>query len=239
MNVHVTIAGRQVQVTLRGHDDLEVLARLETLLARYPAPASPQGQPQGEGDTPQCPRMACCARASAGGSARGSWTMARGAKARASNDPRAAACGPPGASAALGQHGKGGRTMAETPRDFPCCGSTGPHVRSLPSRHPAMTDAEWERRMASVEALIRCGACEMQIWEPDTGDGFAEPNLTMIRPGLRDLAHQALAERELTVPDPGRRALSRPPPRGYRAWLRQQELWDAAHLAGLRLRQPG
>jgi hypothetical protein len=40
MNVHVEIAGRQVQVTLRGTDELEVLARLESLLQRYPvAPA--------------------------------------------------------------------------------------------------------------------------------------------------------------------------------------------------------
>ena len=102
-----------------------------------------------------------------------------------------------------------------------------------------MTDAEWERRMASVEALIRCGACEMQIWEPDTGDGFAEPNLTMIRPGLRDLAHQALAERELTqfliLADGHYRGLLL---EDNEAWLRQRELWDAAHLAGLRLRQP-
>ena len=68
------------------------------------------------------------------------------------------------------------------PEDFPCfaCGSTGPHRRSLPQRHPAMTDTEWERRMTSVPTLIHCGACQASIWEPDTGDGLTEPNLTMI-----------------------------------------------------------
>jgi hypothetical protein len=44
VNVHVTIAGRQVQVTLRGTDEAEVLTRLEALLARYPV-APPQAQP--------------------------------------------------------------------------------------------------------------------------------------------------------------------------------------------------
>ena len=41
VNVHVTIAGRQVQVTLRGTDEAEVLQRLEALLARYPVPQAP------------------------------------------------------------------------------------------------------------------------------------------------------------------------------------------------------
>jgi hypothetical protein len=45
-NVHVTIAGRQVQVTLRGVDEVEVLQRLERLLAQYPVPQpQPQAQP--------------------------------------------------------------------------------------------------------------------------------------------------------------------------------------------------
>ena len=84
------------------------------------------------------------------------------------------------------------------PRDFPCfvCGSEGPHQRTLTPRHPAMTDAEWEQ--ANPPALIRCGACGESIWDPDPGDGFDVPNLTMIRPGLRDLAHQALEARNLS-----------------------------------------
>jgi hypothetical protein len=41
VNVHVTISGRQVQVTLRGHDEHEVLARLEAVLERYPQPQAP------------------------------------------------------------------------------------------------------------------------------------------------------------------------------------------------------
>lgn len=35
-NCHVTIAGRQVQVTLRDTDETRLLARLTTLLAQYP-----------------------------------------------------------------------------------------------------------------------------------------------------------------------------------------------------------
>jgi hypothetical protein len=46
VNCHVTIAGRQVQVTLRGTDEAEVLTRLEAVLARYPLP-QPPAQPQG------------------------------------------------------------------------------------------------------------------------------------------------------------------------------------------------
>jgi len=40
VNVHVTIAGRPVQITLRGHQEAEVLTRLEALLDRYPVPPS-------------------------------------------------------------------------------------------------------------------------------------------------------------------------------------------------------
>jgi hypothetical protein len=50
VNVHVTIAGRPVQVTLRGHDEGEVLSRLEALLQRYPPQQPPpQASSQGEG----------------------------------------------------------------------------------------------------------------------------------------------------------------------------------------------
>ena len=37
-NVHVMLAGRQVQVTLRDTDEQRLLARLETLLQRFPVP---------------------------------------------------------------------------------------------------------------------------------------------------------------------------------------------------------
>jgi hypothetical protein len=46
VNVRVQIGGRECQVTLRGMDELEVLARLERLLARYPVPDAPAPAPQ-------------------------------------------------------------------------------------------------------------------------------------------------------------------------------------------------
>jgi hypothetical protein len=47
-NVHVTLAGRKVQVTLRDSDETRLLARLEALLQRFPAEDEPeQGQPEG------------------------------------------------------------------------------------------------------------------------------------------------------------------------------------------------
>jgi hypothetical protein len=51
VNVHVSIGGRQVQVTLRGHDELEVLTRLEAVLARYPQPQPPAPASQGQSPT--------------------------------------------------------------------------------------------------------------------------------------------------------------------------------------------
>jgi len=51
-NVHVTLAGRQVQVTLRDTDEERLLARLEALLQRFPVetPAQDSATPQ----TPVC-----------------------------------------------------------------------------------------------------------------------------------------------------------------------------------------
>jgi len=49
-NVYVTLAGRQVQVTLRDSDEQRMLARLDALLQRFPVeaePASEQAQPEG------------------------------------------------------------------------------------------------------------------------------------------------------------------------------------------------
>ena len=127
-----------------------------------------------------------------------------------------------------------------THEDFPCfaCGSTGPHSRILATRGTGMTDADWERAAQSAPALILCGACQHAIWEPDPGDGMTAPNLTMIRPGLRDLAHQALAARNLPrfliladghyrtqlLEDNGR-------------YLRRRGMWEDGLLAQLRLEQ--
>jgi hypothetical protein len=43
-NVHVPLAGRKVQVTLRDSDEQRLLARLETLLQRFPAEDDPEGK---------------------------------------------------------------------------------------------------------------------------------------------------------------------------------------------------
>jgi hypothetical protein len=49
-NVRVTIAGREVQVTLRDHDEQRLLARLGTLLQQFPVePASSTPQDRGAG----------------------------------------------------------------------------------------------------------------------------------------------------------------------------------------------
>jgi hypothetical protein len=49
VNVHLMIAGRQVQLTLRDTDEGRLLARLEAVLARFPVPEQPVA------DTRQCP----------------------------------------------------------------------------------------------------------------------------------------------------------------------------------------
>jgi hypothetical protein len=43
-NVHVTLAGRKVQVTLRDSDEQRLLIRLEALLKRFPAEEEPEGE---------------------------------------------------------------------------------------------------------------------------------------------------------------------------------------------------
>lgn len=51
-NCHIMIEGRQVQLTLRGTSEDDVLARLEKVLKRYPAPTPPpkgQAASQGQG----------------------------------------------------------------------------------------------------------------------------------------------------------------------------------------------
>jgi hypothetical protein len=50
VNVHLELAGRQVQLTLRDTDEGRLLARLDAVLQRFPAVAKPTD------DTPQCPK---------------------------------------------------------------------------------------------------------------------------------------------------------------------------------------
>jgi hypothetical protein len=50
VNVHVELAGRQVQLTLRDRDETRLLARLEAVLQRFPLAGKPteaQGHPEG------------------------------------------------------------------------------------------------------------------------------------------------------------------------------------------------
>jgi hypothetical protein len=54
VNVRLTIGGREVQLTLRDHDEARLLVRLEEVLQRYPAPA-PQAPAPPIAATPQCP----------------------------------------------------------------------------------------------------------------------------------------------------------------------------------------
>jgi hypothetical protein len=123
------------------------------------------------------------------------------------------------------------------PTDFPCfvCGSEGPHRRIPRQRDPTMSDAAWAP-FATAPPLIYCNACHQTIWEPDTGDGLADPNLTMIRPALRDLAHQALEERDavqflILAEGHHRHVLME----DNALLLRRLEMWDDVLLAQLRL----
>jgi hypothetical protein len=49
VNFHTTIAGRQIQITLRDIDETRLLARLETLLQRFPVVEEPKEPTQQEG----------------------------------------------------------------------------------------------------------------------------------------------------------------------------------------------
>lgn len=44
VNVHLELAGRQVQLTLRDSDEGRLLARLDAILQRFPAEAEPEGE---------------------------------------------------------------------------------------------------------------------------------------------------------------------------------------------------
>ena len=49
VNFHTTLAGRQIQITLRDTDETKLLARLETLLQRFPVVEEPRESAQKEG----------------------------------------------------------------------------------------------------------------------------------------------------------------------------------------------
>jgi hypothetical protein len=49
VNFHTTIAGRQIQITLRDTDETRLLARLEILLQRFPVVEEPKEPAQQEG----------------------------------------------------------------------------------------------------------------------------------------------------------------------------------------------
>jgi len=49
VNVHLTVSGRQVQLTLRDSDEGRLLARLDAVLQRFPVDATPADT------TSQCP----------------------------------------------------------------------------------------------------------------------------------------------------------------------------------------
>jgi len=48
VNCHTTVAGRQVQLTLRDHDEGRLLERLQKILERFPVEAKPQPQDRGK-----------------------------------------------------------------------------------------------------------------------------------------------------------------------------------------------
>jgi hypothetical protein len=54
VNMRLIIAGRDVQLTLRDHDEVRLLARLEEVLQRYPAPQTP---PASQGASPRRPEV--------------------------------------------------------------------------------------------------------------------------------------------------------------------------------------
>jgi hypothetical protein len=77
VNCHVMVAGRQVQITLRGTSESEVLRRLEEVLRQYPDlpqhnaknPRSASGETSDTGhhpDAPQCPTHGALKRSTRG-----------------------------------------------------------------------------------------------------------------------------------------------------------------------------
>jgi hypothetical protein len=68
VNVHVTLAGRKVQVTLRDSDEQRLLARLEALLQRFPVETLVQ-----DSATPQTPVCAWHGAMKESTRAKGTW----------------------------------------------------------------------------------------------------------------------------------------------------------------------
>jgi hypothetical protein len=64
LEAQVGVDGRQVKVAVWGPDDAEVQARLQAVLAQYPAPANPPAQTTD--DTPQCPTHGALKRSTKG-----------------------------------------------------------------------------------------------------------------------------------------------------------------------------
>jgi hypothetical protein len=120
---------------------------------------------------------------------------------------------------------------------FPCflCGFAGPHHVVELTLNPDLP----QDRQRAHPPLIRCGHCQQQIWEPDSGDGVAEPNLTFIRPELRDLAHAALEDRNLSrfliLAEGHHRGLL---VEDNTLYFHRRSMWEDVHLAQLRLVQP-
>jgi len=67
-NVHVTVAGRKVQVTLRDSDEQRLLARVEALLQRFPVETPVQ-----DSTTPQTPVCAWHGAMKESTRAKGTW----------------------------------------------------------------------------------------------------------------------------------------------------------------------
>jgi hypothetical protein len=56
VNVRLTIGGREVQLTLRDHDEARLLVWLEEVLQRYPQP-QPPAPPVSQGQGPLSPQL--------------------------------------------------------------------------------------------------------------------------------------------------------------------------------------
>ena len=80
VNVHVTIAGRDCQLTLRDHDEHSLLARLEAILARYPLQATPPACVEPEPEQRYCPTHGTAMRWNAGKDGRKGWHSHRTAE---------------------------------------------------------------------------------------------------------------------------------------------------------------
>src|SRR5205085_8550166 len=58
-NVYITIAGRKVQLTLRDHDEDNLLSRMEKLLQRFPSEEEPESEASTTPPENWCPIHQC------------------------------------------------------------------------------------------------------------------------------------------------------------------------------------